>query len=365
MPNLFLIDGVPGGGKSELMEYCKNIVRDCTFIVKYTNKGKEIDGIVRNDLNYQIPNDFETHSDEYFYYSYPNHSSTFYCVKKSELTDTLKEVKNVFLIVRSKELICEIKNYYSKYININVITIFLYCDRQILLERTKKQLIERNRIDKLEELLDNRLKRNDECLKSYISSLSEKDKIYDYVILNDVSKDEFFSLIRNIIRNYQDFDNKFLKPTAFIIMPMPNNRDAAHFLNVKNAIRCGAENVGFCAVRHDDKYLETEVITKSIQNAIEEYTVCIADLTDSRPNCYFELGFAFGKNGAYGIRNTLILTENRNDLHFDVKDLESHEYSYRLNDYSEITKIVSKWLIEFTEKHILMTNELSKVLKLH
>jgi guanylate kinase len=52
MPNLFLIDGVPGSGKSDLISHCSKRNWDTVFIKKYTTKQKDTDGFERSDLVY-------------------------------------------------------------------------------------------------------------------------------------------------------------------------------------------------------------------------------------------------------------------------------------------------------------------------
>lgn len=365
MPNLYLIDGAAGSGKSAFLDYCKNVCQNSEIIKKYTTKEQDCDGILREDLIYCKPDDYDSHPNDYFVYNYPKHSDVMYFISKKILTEKLKENKNVFLIIRSGRVIQEIKKYYATYVNVNVVTIFLYCDQEQLKIRTRKQIEEIGYYssDELEVKIKNRLSRNKECLRSYINSISENEKKYDYVILNDLEKDEYFTCINNIIHKFDSFDNQFCPPTVFIIMPMPTDREGAHFLMVKEAIANGAEARGFVAIRQDDKHLSaTETIHESILQEINKSTICIADITKARPNCYYELGHALSKSRS--IRNTMIIVQQGEKIEFDVEGLERNVYTFHPKDYSQITNMVKKWLNDFIRVHLLLTSELASILKL-
>lgn len=361
MPNLFLVDGAAGSGKSALLDYCCTVREDSDFIIKHTTKPKDSDGVERNDLIYSKPDDYDRNPNEYFVYNYPEHSSVRYFISKKQLEDKLKEKRNVFLIVRSVKVIKEIKEFYSKYLNVNIVTLFLYCDKEQLKQRTIQQLKE-SASDLSEELMQekvsNRINRNNECLKSYVNSLAIREKIYDYIILNDLDKEEYFNCINNIVHLFEKFDEQFCPPTVFIIMPMPEDREGAHFIKVKEAIAEGAKEAGFDAHRQDDKYVENETIYESIIDGIDNYTVCIADVTKARPNVYFELGRAISNSKK--IRNTFIIAQKNETIHFDIEGLKREEYTFTPTDYSQISRIVKEWLQAFAKQHLLQTNKIMK-----
>jgi hypothetical protein len=68
-------------------------------------------------------------------------------------------------------------------------------------------------------------------------------------------------------------------------------------------------------------------ITDRLLGELRSATICVADLTDTKPNVMWELGFAM----ALG-KPAIIVTQSMQSLPFDIKDMQSIEYSRtRLN----------------------------------
>lgn len=356
MPNLFLIDGVPGSGKSELISHCSK-EWNSIFFKKYTTKETDTDGLIRADLSYIDEISFEQmRKKDDFIYSYPKYSEKpiKYLIPKAELDATLKEYENVFLIVRSSDVIKAIKTVYSKYININITSIFVYCDNEKLKQRARKQLLNANPDidnDVLEKKLSIRLNRNKECLESYNISLQKDEKIYDYVIINDLDQRKYYDCIDRIVNKEIELSRHFNDLTAFVIMPMPGKHEAAHFDNVKEAIYSGAQKAGFTALRLDDTFANQQPIFNQIKEYIEKSTVCIVDLTNNRPNCYFEADLAYKKHPA-NIPTTFLITEQGSIVEFDLNGNERKEYTYSLRDYSNVSRIIESLLNKFKIEHV-------------
>lgn len=359
MPNLFLIDGVHGGGKSDLIAHC-SAEHKSIFLKKYTTKKPDTDGFEREDLEYVSEEKFNSLIEEGdFIYKYPSYSNppVRYLVSKKTLDSYLKEYKNVFVIIRSADVIQDIKKAYSEYLNVNVVSIFIYSDREKLKDRAEKQIRIKNpdlSDEEIQSKLIARLERNEECLQSYIDSLKKHDRFYDYVILNDLSKEQYYSCIENIIKKYKDFDKSFEKLTAFVIMPMPDNREGAHFYKVKEAIYKGAKNAGFLAYRSDDIIYDQDTIYGVIKKSIEQSTVNIIDLTNRRPNCYFEAGLAFERDRG-DVMTAFLIAEKDTEIDFDLTDIRRDYYTYVPNEYGAISDLVEKLLLKFKRDHIFET----------
>ncbi|MBQ4070786.1 MAG: hypothetical protein IJD51_00020 [Clostridia bacterium] len=353
MPNLFLIDGVPGSGKSELINHCSRAWKT-VFIKKYTTKKVDTDGLVRGDLVYVGDNEFEekiTRDD--FVYSYPKRSAVRYMISKSELDAALRANDNVFVVVRSSEVIKKIKKTYARFVNVNVVSIFVYCDNEKLKSRMRTQLREAKPDideDELEEKVSSRADRNAECVESYIESLRQDD-VYDFVIINDLQQERYYDCIDQIVSKYDERERASKKMTVFVIMPMPSKHEAAHFYNVKEAIYEGARQVGFDALRADDDFLQQKPIFSKIKEYIDEATVCIVDLTNNRPNCYFEAGLAYEKKTA-NIPTAFLIAEQGTAVEFDLNGNDRKEYTYTFNDYSNVTNVVKSILLSFKEEHV-------------
>ena len=81
-------------------------------------------------------------------------------------------------------------------------------------------------------------------------------------------------------------------PTAFIIMQIGDPQlDRMHDTAVVPAVRaCGLEP------KRVDKHNEGELLKSEIVRFIREADIIVADLTNERPNCYLEVGYAMGLN---------------------------------------------------------------------
>jgi hypothetical protein len=113
---------------------------------------------------------------------------------------------------------------------------------------------------------------------------------------------------------------------AFMIMQIGNESLDKMFEEVYRPI---AQELGLELFRVD-KDNEGDLIKKTIDKYIEEAEIIIADLTNERPSCYHEVGYA------YGLRKYLnvILTVREDHLpasnNFDSKGPKIH---FDLNDY--------------------------------
>ena len=63
-------------------------------------------------------------------------------------------------------------------------------------------------------------------------------------------------------------------------------------------------------------------ITDRLLSELRSATLCIADLTDTKPNVMWETGFAMALNIP-----TILITQNLSSLPFDIKDMQSIPYS--------------------------------------
>lgn len=365
MPILFLVDGASGSGKTDFIQhFCNEASQEDAYIKKYTTKTLDDDGVKRPDLIYCTKEEYQAYKiglkkQEYFEYSYPeDDSGCHYMALKKDIDEKLYEYNNVYLIVRNSETIKAIKKEYGAYLNVKVVSIFIYSDSVRLKERAAAQCFEKNITDRaqIEKYVNKRLQRNAECLKSYISTIG--DQLYDYIILNDIGYDEYHKCMKNIKRKFEDDIIRFSELNAFIIMPMTAGREWVHFNEVKKAIIKGAKMQGFIAERQDDK--NNPRILESIKESIDHSLVCIVDLTLSRPNCYYELGIA---DETHRTEQILILKQEKEELAFDLQGRKCSDYTFHESDYSRISNIVSQKLAAFVKNSIFMTKELEAYIK--
>ncbi len=105
---------------------------------------------------------------------------------------------------------------------------------------------------------------------------------------------------------------------AFVAMPFTNNydKDDVYCLAIKPAL----QNCDFVPFRADED-TSGQHITQLVEQQIQESFLIIADISNGRPNCYYELGYA----RAIGKKIILIMKKG-NKAHFDVYDLPRIEY---------------------------------------
>lgn len=90
------------------------------------------------------------------------------------------------------------------------------------------------------------------------------------------------------------------------------------------AIKPIVESLGYNCVRVD-RQPYSDKIGDQIRNGIDVSAVVIVDLTDDRPNCYFEAGYAVARNKVIIFQRLSAPPKYEAVFHFDV-----HEYPFIL-----------------------------------
>lgn len=184
MPNLFLIDGIVG--KEQFFETQIDVPYS-NFLKKYTTKKSEIDGnSLKSDLEYLTKEEYDRLKDESdFEYRYSERSKIKYLIRKKDLDDALKNYPDVYIILRNtNNIIDKIKKAYESFLNINIITIFIYRDEVKLEEITREKSLNTGiDIDLINKKIENRIVKNRELIDSYIESLNKEKRLYDHVFL--------------------------------------------------------------------------------------------------------------------------------------------------------------------------------------
>lgn len=101
---------------------------------------------------------------------------------------------------------------------------------------------------------------------------------------------------------------------GFVFIAMPMDEGNPLFEDVHDAIKTTAEACGLNAERVDDVE-SNERITDRVLESIERAEFVIADLTDARPNVFYEAGYAHGLG-----KIPIYIAEVGTKLEFDLKD---------------------------------------------
>jgi hypothetical protein len=99
---------------------------------------------------------------------------------------------------------------------------------------------------------------------------------------------------------------------AFVAMPM--DEDDHQLVDVLEAIKAGAKECGITAERIDEEE-RSERITDRMLESIRKAEFVIVDLTNERPNVFYEAGYAHGLG-----KIPIYIAREATHLHFDIKD---------------------------------------------
>jgi hypothetical protein len=107
---------------------------------------------------------------------------------------------------------------------------------------------------------------------------------------------------------------------CFVIMPFDKGF-ATVYAAIKKAVASSSTDGHVTCTRLDD-IKAAGPITLDLVQELREATLCIADMTGNRPNVLWEVGYAM----AFG-KPVLLITQNSQELPFDVKDLRWITYN--------------------------------------
>lgn len=231
---------------------------------------------------------------------------------RKDLLEALREHSNVFLIVRSAELIRDLSKEFRF---INVVPIYIYTDLDKIEERLKKQHFTREQIDF-------RISRHKMAFDDYL----RHPALYQEVLINNGSMQDYHRLIDLMLEKYaamSDVDEKLI----FLLTSF--SRDNPLLPDVAGATKRAVRGFypGLQCINLDDVRKGSYEISAEAKSQIRRCRLAIVDLTGNRPNVYYELGFA------HGISKSCILTCHR--------DTQPHFYpsGHRILFYANTTEL--------------------------
>jgi hypothetical protein len=112
---------------------------------------------------------------------------------------------------------------------------------------------------------------------------------------------------------------QFVANTVFVGMHFAEGEPKQVF----DAIKLACEGLGLAARRVDDS-VGSGFVHIEIKDAIEAAEFCIFDLTNERPNVYYELGYTHGVGNESN--DILLIAKQGTTLHFDVAPLRVNYY---------------------------------------
>ncbi len=360
---LFLIDGATGTGKSDLVTYIHKKYQTsgtACIVTKLTTRKKRIEENkfgIKLDLEFINEDDFESVIKEAICFVY-EYGGNRYAIRKKELDRAIMEYESVFLIVRDYAVINRLKQVYD---HVRVMPIQIYSDRDLIIKRLSEDGYN-------QEAIDFRLARQDHVWQDYL----RHPGIYEEIIINNSSKNDFQRLIDILITKYSYLPPDILQVSARDSFPLtrpligfkpqmierldryPYHKNIFLMMKFRDSNKLVYEFIseqiearGFNCVRADHGNWN---ITGNVYNPIAvlyccKYGIALFDESEERntfsPNVAYELGMMHLQR-----KSCLILRHNSlPPMPFDlIKDLHQ-PYTKDL----ELRQIVVNWLNTINE----------------
>ena len=115
-------------------------------------------------------------------------------------------------------------------------------------------------------------------------------------------------------------DGEYLHGLVFVIMPFTGQSHEDTYTIIGDESR----KLGLKAVRADEG-VGSKVVLADITKLIEDAEFIVCDLSDERPNVYYELGYAHGVGNRAA--DILLIAKTGTSLHFDIAPIRVRFYA--------------------------------------
>lgn len=186
----------------------------------------------------------------------------------------------------------------------------------------------------------------------YILSTEEKFKdrklelFKKWILKNHIYKTKNLEL-KSLIEIFDEIYNSRIK-NIFVAMPFSKNFDDVwdSIVDVYDGLIKEGYQLDTTLNKYKNKYRpnridkideESKDLTQKIKKGIKECDLVIADLTDARPNVYYEVGLAEAQKKKYILIYKKQKDNKKSEVHFDLMTMERIEYD-NLEDLKECLK---------------------------
>ncbi|MDE6200304.1 MAG: nucleoside 2-deoxyribosyltransferase [Clostridiales bacterium] len=347
---IYILYGASGCGKTTIVDILSNNNADSAFKkwVSIHSKGTTrhqrfydgielVCGLSEKDIKEDYIGETEITANEnfsygekgYVYYQYKTALGKIaYGIQKKQINEALNQGKRHLIICNNLDVIKQIKEDYSTSCAVKV----LFLKFTAPLPLIKEFITERRQNGKYKNGAT-----DEEDLSLRIKKISELDNVFNE------NSDFFDGVILNKFKERQeiDFALEFLKEQLYFFMRVPkitretkdafiitSFADKDSLRKAQYAYREGCKRIinkdgeSMRAFRVDQLYSNgSTAIVDNIYSAINNAEVVIADLTDNRPNCYYELGYARALN-----KPVILFSDSSTTLEFDERGYECIQY---------------------------------------
>jgi hypothetical protein len=149
------------------------------------------------------------------------------------------------------------------------------------------------------------------------------------------------------------------KGFIFVLMPFKDKYNDVYHYGIKKTVN----DCGFYCERVDEQIFEGTILSR-IYNQIQKADLIISDMSERNPNVFYETGYAHALQ-----KNVILLTQNENDIPFDLQHYPHIIYKGNIKYLSEeLTKKIN-WLsinrnqVIDTSNYLEIYNEGKKVVE--
>lgn len=129
--------------------------------------------------------------------------------------------------------------------------------------------------------------------------------------------------------------NNKQKKFVFVLMPFDSAFDDIYNYGIKQP--CKDLNA-YC--ERVDEQIFTERILDRIYNQISKADILVADMSNRNPNVFYEVGYAHGIG-----KDVILLTQNSDDIPFDLKHFQHIVYNGKIHHLSEQLRKKIEWFL--------------------
>jgi len=315
-----IISGISGAGKSFLIEQLAGR-SDLLIPIKKlsTRKARGYEDNAKNMVDLEF--DVNKNKISKCTYKY-NYAGNIYGIKKGDIENVLNEGKCPLVIVRNIQAVKTIKADFPNTIVVYIKSAFTGTDLREILDKQGRRDIE----------IEERMHRHRDDLVEYTKNFT----LYDYVFANLFDEDSLINQFDEMLR-IESLKNPIKYGLIFVLMSLNPGLNQIYD-EIIDAAKLFDKNLKILRI---DQKLGDYPITKEILEYIECAELIVCDLTEEKPNVYYELGYARGKS-----KTVIHCAKKGTNLHFDVKDFHTVFYEnttdFRRKLYAEFKNFFNK-----------------------
>lgn len=155
--------------------------------------------------------------------------------------------------------------------------------------------------------------------------------------------------------NIIDLLNSIISPKIFYVRLMNDDND--HYADVEHFFRSIVDplviKMGYCPKEIGLTDREYAFINTEIFSELNHSSIVIADLTDARPNCFMEMGYAFGKN-----KKVLLTAKKGTDIPFDPKAIPCYFWDNEILERKNIELFKKYWKTNINRPPLVPTEDI-------